>query len=228
VFNQQAVPQRSSTELTTATRIRDAAIEVFGDRGFGVGVRAIAAAAGVSPGLVNHHFGSKDGLRSACDEQVLRLVHDEKLKTLLAPDTGAGMLAALAEVEVYGPLVAYMIRSLEAGGPMAESLIEHMIADAEDYIRRGVEAGVIKPSRDPKARARYLVMTNTGATLLWVRMHQRDDEKIDFRAAIRRISDELTTPALELYTQGMLTDPTLLDEVLKEHDVRDHRNPGPT
>lgn len=217
MFNQQPVPQGSANELTTAARIRDAAIEVFGDRGFRVGVRVIAAAAGVSPGLVNHHFGSKDGLRSACDERVLQLIHDQKLKSLLAKDTGAGMLSALAEVEAYGPLVAYMIRSLEAGGPMAESLIEHMIADAEDYIRQGVEAGVLKPSRDPRARARYLVLTNTGATLLWVRLHERDDEKIDFRAAIRSISDELTTPALELYSQGMLTDPTLIDEVLKEH-----------
>ncbi|WP_280443543.1 helix-turn-helix domain-containing protein, partial [Nocardia brasiliensis] len=41
--------------------MRDAAIEGFGDQGFQVGVRAIAKAAGVSPGLVNHHFGSKDG-----------------------------------------------------------------------------------------------------------------------------------------------------------------------
>ncbi|WP_040796175.1 TetR/AcrR family transcriptional regulator [Nocardia higoensis] len=217
MFKQQPVSHGPANELTTAARIRDAAIELFGDRGFAVGVRAIAAAAGVSPGLVNHHFGSKDGLRSACDERVLQLIHDEKLKSLLAPDTGAGMLSALAEVEAYGPLLAYMIRSLEAGGPMAESLLEHMISDAEDYIRQGVEAGVLKPSRDPRARARYLVLTSTGATLLWVRLHQRAGEPIDFRAAIRRISDELTPPAVELYTQGMLTDPTLLDRVLEEH-----------
>ncbi|WP_280486613.1 TetR/AcrR family transcriptional regulator [Nocardia farcinica] len=216
MFNQQPVSQGSPTELTTAARIRDAAIEVFGDRGFDVGVRVIAAAAGVSPGLVNHHFGSKDGLRAACDERVLQLIHDEKTKALLAPDTGAGLLAAMAEVEAYGPLVDYMVRSLEAGGPMAESLFEHMVADAEDYMRRGVEAGVIKPSRDPKARARHLMLANVGATLLWVRLHQRDGETIDFRAAIRRITEELTGPALELYTQGLLTDPTLLDEITKE------------
>ncbi|WP_329603806.1 helix-turn-helix domain-containing protein, partial [Nocardia seriolae] len=50
---------RSTDDLTTRARIRDAAITVFGEQGFGVGVRAIAAAAGVSPGLVNHHFGDR-------------------------------------------------------------------------------------------------------------------------------------------------------------------------
>ena len=34
-------------------------------------IRAVAEAAGVTPGLVSHHFGSKEGLRDACDAHVL-------------------------------------------------------------------------------------------------------------------------------------------------------------
>ncbi|WP_405163609.1 TetR family transcriptional regulator [Nocardia sp. NBC_01499] len=216
MFNEQPVPQGPATDLTTAARIRDAAIEVFGNEGFQVGVRAIAKAAGVSPGLVNHHFGSKDGLRAACDERVLQLIRDEKLKAITAGSLAKGMLAALAEIEVYGPLVAYMVRSLQAGGPMARSLFDHMAEDAEVYIQQGIEAGAIKPSRDPAARARYLMMLNVGATLLWVQMNQRPGEKLDFRKAIRELTEELTPPALEFYTQGLLTDPTLLDTFIKE------------
>ena len=52
-----------SPDLTARARIRDAAIECFARQGFAVSVRAIAAHAGVSPGLVIHHFGSKAGLR---------------------------------------------------------------------------------------------------------------------------------------------------------------------
>jgi AcrR family transcriptional regulator len=37
-------------------------------------MRSIAEAAGVSVGLVQHHFGTKDGLRQACDERVMALV----------------------------------------------------------------------------------------------------------------------------------------------------------
>ncbi|MFI2283169.1 TetR/AcrR family transcriptional regulator [Nocardia beijingensis] len=216
MFNQQPVPQGSAEDLTTAARIRDTAIEVFGEHGFHVGVRKIAAAAGVSPGLVNHHFGSKDGLRAACDERVLQLIRDEKVKAITASSVKAGMLDALAEIESYAPLVAYMVRSLQAGGPMAESLFEHLAADAEGYIEKAVEAGTIKPSRDPAARARYLMMLNVGATMLYMQMRQHRDEKIDYRKAIRELSEELTPPALEFYTQGLLTDPTILDTFTKE------------
>jgi AcrR family transcriptional regulator len=216
VFNQQPVPQGSSEDLTTAARIRDTAIEVFGEHGFQVGVRKIAAAAGVSPGLVNHHFGSKDGLRAACDDRVLQLIRDEKIKAITASSVKAGMLDALAEIESYAPLVAYMVRSLQAGGPMAESLFEHMAADAEGYLEKAVEAGTIKPSRDPAARARYLMMLNVGATLLYMQMRQHRDEEIDFRKAIRDLTEELTPPALEFYTQGLLTDSTILDTFTKE------------
>jgi hypothetical protein len=126
------------------------------------------------------------------------------------------MLAALADIEEYGPLVAYMVRSLQSGGPLAESLFEHMVSDAEVYIQAGVDAGTIKPSRDPAARARYIMMLNLGATLLYVQMRQKPGEKLDFRKITRELTDELTPPALEFYTQGLLTDPTILDTLNKE------------
>ena len=69
---------RSDDDLTARARIRDAAVVRFGRDGFGVGVRAIAADAGVSAALVIHHFGSKDGLRAECDEHVLETVKREK------------------------------------------------------------------------------------------------------------------------------------------------------
>ncbi|MFC9898334.1 TetR family transcriptional regulator [Nocardia sp. NPDC127579] len=204
----------TASDLSTAARIRDAAIEVFGEQGFSVGVRKIAAAAGVSPGLVNHHFGSKDGLRAACDERVRQLTFDKKTQAATADNPGKGMLAALAEIEEYGPLVGYMVRSLQAGGPLAESLFEHMVSDAEAYLQAGVDAGTIKPSRDHAARARYLMLINLGATMLWIQLHEARGEKIDFGKAMRELTDVLTPPALEMYTQGLLTDPTLLETVL--------------
>ncbi|MBF6210350.1 TetR family transcriptional regulator [Nocardia puris] len=206
----------ADADLTTAARIRDTAIEVFGARGFQVGVRAIAAAAGVSPGLVNHHFGSKEGLRTACDNRVLELVRSQKLRTLTSSDTAKGILAAMAEIDAYGPLLAYLVRSLQAGGPVAESLFERMVDDAYDYIERGVEAGVIKPSRDPMARARLIVTLNTGAVMLWVQLHHADGEEVDFAQVMRAVAEEFTPPVLEIYTQGLLADPSLLDILTKE------------
>jgi AcrR family transcriptional regulator len=62
---------RSASDLTARARIRGAALARFGTDGIaGTSVRAVAADAGVSP-LVVHHFGSKEGLRQACDDYVL-------------------------------------------------------------------------------------------------------------------------------------------------------------
>ncbi len=50
-------------------RILMTAMELFAERGYdAVTVRDITAAADVSPALINHHFGSKAGLRDAVDE----------------------------------------------------------------------------------------------------------------------------------------------------------------
>jgi AcrR family transcriptional regulator len=58
-----------------AARLLDAALSLFGELGFaGASVRAIAARAGVTPGLVLHHFGSKEGLRDAVDQHVLAVI----------------------------------------------------------------------------------------------------------------------------------------------------------
>ena len=68
---------RSEADLTSQARIRDAALVRFGADGFaGTSVRSIAADAGVSPALVLHHFGSKEGLRTACDEHVVGFFED--------------------------------------------------------------------------------------------------------------------------------------------------------
>lgn len=61
-------------DLTAKARIRNAALELFADYGeAGTSMRAIAAAAGVTVGLVVHHFQTKDGLREAVEERVVDL-----------------------------------------------------------------------------------------------------------------------------------------------------------
>ena len=50
-------------------------------------IRAIAQTAGVSPGLLRHHFGSKDALRVACDEYAFEMLH--RVNAQLLEDPGA-------------------------------------------------------------------------------------------------------------------------------------------
>ena len=64
-------PTVQDSDLSARTKIREAALRLFGTEGFAVSVRAIADVAGCSPGLVIHHFGNKDGLREAVDQSVM-------------------------------------------------------------------------------------------------------------------------------------------------------------
>src|ERR1700756_3507381 len=150
-----------SADLTAAARIRDAAIEQFGQHGFGVGLRAIAEAAGVSAALVIHHFGSKEGLRKACEDYVAGEIYSSKSEALQSNDP-ATWFAQMAEIEGYAPLTAYLVRSMQTGGELAKMLWSQMIENAEAYMDEGVRAGTIKASRDPKARAKYLGITGGG------------------------------------------------------------------
>ncbi|MCV7377527.1 TetR family transcriptional regulator [Mycobacterium alsense] len=203
-----------SADLTAAARIRDAAIEQFGRHGFGIGLRAIAEAAGVSAALVIHHFGSKDGLRNACDEYIAAEIRSTKIEALQSNDP-ATWFAQLAEIEDYAPLMAYLVRSMQSGGQLATMLWRRMIDNAEEYLEEGVRAGTIKPSRDPRARARYLGITGGGGFLLYLQMH---DTPTDIRAVLRDYASEMVLPALEIYTEGLMVDHTMYDAFLAADD----------
>ena len=203
---------RSVDDLTAAARIRDAAIDRFGEQGFNVGLRSIAEAAGVSAALVIHHFGSKDGLRKACDDYVAEEIRSTKSEAMNSSDP-ATWFAAMAEIEEYAPLMAYLVRSMQSGGVLANTLWRTMIDNAEDYLDEGVHTGILKPSRDPAARAKYLAITGGGGFLLYLQMH---DTPTDLRAVLRDYASDMVLPALELYTEGLMTDRTMYDAFLAE------------
>ncbi|RDI68560.1 TetR/AcrR family transcriptional regulator [Nocardia pseudobrasiliensis] len=215
MFKRAAVSEGSAEDLTTRARIRDAAIVAFGEEGFGVGVRAIAAAAGVSPGLVNHHFGSKDGLRAACDDYVRDLIREAKTEYLRNPTSGT-LLQSLAEIEDFAPYIAYMMRSFQAGGSLTVTLYEHLVEDVEGYLATGVEAGTLRPQKDPKATARYLALHNGGGLFFFLQLYAaRHDGKLDYRQALRDYADQVMLPAVEIFTNGLLADSSAL-ETLRE------------
>ncbi|MCU1700946.1 MAG: TetR/AcrR family transcriptional regulator [Mycobacterium sp.] len=200
--------------MTATARIRDSAIEQFGQHGFSVGLRTIAEAAGVSAALVIHHFGSKDGLRKACDDYVAEQVRDAKSESIQTTDPAA-WFAQMAEIESYAPMMAYLVRSLQSGNELAKDFWRQMIDNAEVYIEEGVRAGTIRPSRDPHARAMYLGMASGGGFLLYLQMH---DNPTDLRAVLRDYGDDMVLPALEVYTEGLMADSTMFDAFLARRE----------
>ena len=139
-------------DRTTKARIRDAAIGCFAEHGVATTtVRKVAAAAGVSPGLVIHHFGSMDGLRSACDEYVAVIIRQQKQEAMSA-GPGFDGLAAFREAKVES-LAGYLARVLVDDSPTVAKLVDDLVADAEGYLQQGVETGMLQPSTNPRGRA---------------------------------------------------------------------------
>jgi AcrR family transcriptional regulator len=168
----------------------------------------------VSAALVIHHFGSKEGLRKACDDYVAEEVRSGKSEAMQSTDA-ASWFAQMAEIESYAPLMAYLVRSLQTGGDLAKTLWQKMTDDAEAYLDDGVKTGLLKPSRDPIARARYLSITGGGGLLLYIQMHETPT---DLRAVLRDYARDMVLPALELYTEGLMVDSTMYDAFLNADD----------
>jgi AcrR family transcriptional regulator len=197
----------ASNDRTAIARIRDAAIDQWGQHGFTVGLRSIAEAAGVSAALVIHHFGSKDGLRKACDDSIAEEIRVAKSESVTTHDPAA-WFAQMAEIDSYAPMMAYLVRSMQSGSELARSFWKRMLHDAEEYLEEGVRAGTLRPSRDPQARARYLGMSSGGGFLMYLQLH---DNPSDLRAVLRDYAEEMVLPALELYSEGLMTDSTMYD-----------------
>ncbi|MEX2504856.1 MAG: TetR family transcriptional regulator [Egicoccus sp.] len=153
-------------DLTARARIRDAAITCFAEGGVAAtSVRTVAAAAGVSPALVIHHFGSKDALRVACDQHVAALVREQK-SSAMAQGPGLDPFAALRTSRDGPPLLRYLARTLTDGSPHVADLVDEMVDDAVAYMEQGVEAGMLKASEDPRGRAAVLTLWSLGALVL--------------------------------------------------------------
>ncbi|WP_431035773.1 TetR/AcrR family transcriptional regulator [Streptomyces sp. P6-2-1] len=96
----------SDTEVSTRQRLLDAAKELFLEKGAEqVSLRAVNAAAGLNPGAVHYHFGSREGLVSALLERELGPVWRAWWERV--PGEGASVAELVAGlVEPFAGLVA--------------------------------------------------------------------------------------------------------------------------
>ena len=215
LYNMLVVRSTSSSpdsDLTAAARIRNAALLRFARDGFDVGLRAIAADVGVTAGLITHHFGSKDGLRRACDAEVLRLTMEVKSASTYFGGP-VDLMTQMSQVEDYIPATAYAMRSLMEGGELATALMDLFVGDTVSYMSDAVKAGTVTPSHDEEARARYLLYAGFGAILLFLRYEASDPG--DVESAIREFIDRYGPVTAELYSRPLFTDPGLYADYVR-------------
>lgn len=151
-------------DLTARARIRDAALRHFADHGAdATTIRAVAEEAGVTPGLVCHHFGSKRGLREACDAYVLGHLQVGSSETrdkrrLADPEH-------LATVYRSPPVVLrYLARALLDGSAAAATLFDDLVSLAEENLTNR-QLREQESLTDPRAQAAVQVAMLLGT---WV------------------------------------------------------------
>jgi AcrR family transcriptional regulator len=193
-------------DRTTRAVIRDEALRLFAERGpDAVTVRQIAAAAGVSPGLVIHHFGSKDGLREAVDAHVLAtfgaMLGELTTGELYEPGSAGSLAEAVVRHLPPGsPVPAYLRRLLLAGGDSGRELFRRLYQGSRAELEAMAEAGLAARGADPEVRAAIL-MSNDLAVLL-LREHLADALGADPLSAggMARWGREMLT----IYAAGLL------------------------
>ena len=184
----------SSDDLTARARIRDAAIDLFAERGFGQAtVRDIAQAAGVSSGLLRHHFGSKDGLREACDEYAM--ARTAELRAAMLQDGRLSDHAFMGTVQpVAMRLQRYLVRSMvDNPSPV---VFERMVEAGEDWL-----AGTDIKTADPKAYAAVIVAMQIGMFLLRDQIGRSIGADLETPAGHLR----MLRAAVDIFSQPLLT-----------------------
>ncbi|CAM5278028.1 helix-turn-helix domain containing protein [Mycolicibacterium aubagnense] len=127
-------------------RILNAALQVFAQRGTSdATLQMVADTASVSVGLVQHHFGTKDGLIKAVDDVAMTLINATMFAALESP--GQDSVAAI-------------------GGAVRCLLADHLVV--MDYLGRAVA------SETPSGRAIFDAMARGGIER-WQRMIDTGD-----------------------------------------------------
>lgn len=200
---------RSAVEdRSTKARIRDAAIRLFGRDGFArTTVRAVAAAAGVSPGLVIHHFGSKAGLRLACDDFLIAVAAVRSQDKAGPAEVRAMLQEYLADPGQYGDEIAYIRQALGDPSEAGDRFFDSVVRQTARLMNDGVADGSVRVFSDPHAVA--VVVSSQALAILVLSRHIA--RSLGTSELGPDMIQRLTVPSLELYTNGFYTGTGFLD-----------------
>ena len=156
-------PRAHEERPDVRARLLDTAATLCEQRAFEeVGVREIADAAGVSPGMIRYYFGGKQGLYEALIDRV-----DVSLQGILTPDeSGSPTRALIANyLEILGShpearpaLLREIVQSDVRGRKrFQEQVAQPLIAAITVRLEEQIEAGELRADLDPRMAALSLL-----------------------------------------------------------------------
>lgn len=186
-------------DLTARARIRDAAMRQFGELGFErATIRGIAEAAGVSSGLVRHHFGAKQELREACDNHLIKAIRrlNDRVKGDIALKDVNYVAAARVAI---GPYQHYLARALAEGA--AGTVFDEMVGMCEEWIAMADQARPDPPDVDRRSRATVI----TAMALSIPVLHQHVSRGIGVDLFTPDGDQKLARALIDVYSHPLLS-----------------------
>jgi AcrR family transcriptional regulator len=153
---------------TTGERILDAALEGFARDGVAAtSIRDVAAAAGVSPGLVQHYFPSKAALRSAVDAHVTEIARQALEVRAVDGDVIEDLAERLTALVADNFLaLRYVARGVAEGDEAALAIFDTLTQLCRDQLGELQSRGMLRPDLDLDWAALHTVLINLGTVIM--------------------------------------------------------------
>lgn len=202
------IPSRQPSDLTAYARIRNAALKLFGEKGAAAtSIREVARAAGVSPGLVQHHFSTKGALESAVSAYVAGKMAElagaslQPGRTLRALTLGP---AVIGFIRRNPDLVAYLRRVILEDDRVGRRLLDSIVQLSRTLNRRLQANRLLRRNLDPVWTPLNTMILVLGPLLLEPALNRYLDHRLRSEEGLARWD----TAVEDLYLWGIYRHPS--------------------
>ncbi|WP_328356223.1 TetR/AcrR family transcriptional regulator [Mycobacterium sp. NBC_00419] len=176
-------------------RIVEAALDVFAEHGAaGATLQMVANAAGVSVGLVQHHFGSKDKLIAAVDAQALSVIGAAMSQPLPSDPTEAVLELGRRVIFLLSErltAVDYLARLLVEGAPAGAAFFDATASIVMAHWRQLDEIGATAENLDLVWAALNPIVLTMGAVIMRKHIDRHLPEPLTNLTQLRRWGDSV-------------------------------------
>jgi len=192
----------------TAQKLIDKGVELFSADGFeSVSVRDITNAAEVSPGLLIHHFKSKEKFIEACIEHVFGEVFDFKTQPE-ALNVNSQLEKWKANPEFYQIPLRFFKVVMSSNTEHGQKLFQLILDGSKKVLEDGLRQGVIKTPKDIDMTNLVLTVNSLGTMLL----SDYIKEQLGGEFTDPTVAQGFMEANLEIYTNGVYAPRTTGEE----------------
>jgi AcrR family transcriptional regulator len=194
-------PRAGADDLTAKARIRNAAMDLYAEFGEDrTSMRAIASAAGVTVGLLVHHFKTKDGIRDAVEQLVVdyfaQAIAQAPADGTKGEITAARNAAVEQMLESNPAVVNYLRRALLDPAGQKGQLLERLTELTRSELTKARDVGIASAHRRDSTQIIDIVVRQLGQLFLqpmidtmWDHVSGPDESEADKPALLVTVRD---------------------------------------